>query len=175
MFIHAVGDELRKQATLNHQELLSKVNDAFAAISDALPEMTFLAHQLYPIPNIQRTLAIMYTHVIDFCIRALKWYRKVTKGFFRKAWAAMKDPWALEFEDVVRRIQDSTKRIREQAMIAHQAETRYVSDMVSEVRKEVRTLRATRFENNEDFTPEKVHILLSQFKVQLSQIGNFVH
>ncbi|CAM1509858.1 Fc.00g001930.m01.CDS01 [Cosmosporella sp. VM-42] len=128
-------------ATLQHQELASKISEAFESICDALPEIDFLANQLYPVSHIQRTLAIMYTHIIDFCIRALKWYRKATRGFFRKTWAAIKDPWALEFEDVVRQIQGTTRRIREQAEVAHQAETRHVTEVVEEVRLEVRRLR----------------------------------
>ncbi|KPM35025.1 hypothetical protein AK830_g11550 [Neonectria ditissima] len=128
-------------ATLNHQELASKVTESFAAISNALPELDFLANQLYPVPNIQQTLASIYTHVVDFCIRALKWYHKAGSSFFRKAVAAIKDPWALEFEDVVRQIQNTTARIRQQATVAHQAETRYISSMVADVRLEVLNLR----------------------------------
>lgn len=104
----------------------------------------------------------MYTHIIDFCIRALKWYRKVTKGFFRKAWAAVKDPWVLEFDDVVRKIEGSTKRIRQQAAIAHQAETRFVSNMMSEMRLEVKCLRRARAEQGPEFTPENIHAILSE-------------
>ncbi|KAK7407951.1 hypothetical protein QQX98_009868 [Neonectria punicea] len=128
-------------ATLNHQELANKVTEAFAAISNALPELDFLANQLYPVPNIQRTLASMYTHIVDFCIRALKWYHKAGSSFFRKAVAAIKDPWVLEFDDVVRQIQETTARIRQQAMVAHQAETRHISSMVANVRLEVLNLR----------------------------------
>lgn len=155
--------------TLNHQELSSKISDAFSAISDALPEVSFLAHQLYPIPNIQHTLAVMYTHIIDFCIRALKWYRKVTKGFFRKAWAAVKDPWVLEFDDVVRKIEASNRRIREQAQVAHQAETRFVSNMMAEVRMEVKSLRRTQAP---EFTPENIHAILSMRYFTMTKVGS---
>ncbi|KAM5353991.1 hypothetical protein ACJ41O_000641 [Fusarium nematophilum] len=129
--------------TLNHQELASKISDAFTAISEALPEVDFLASQLYPVPRIQSTLATMYTHIIDFCIRALKWYRKAS-SFFRKTFAAIKDPWTLEFDEVVSQIQRTTLRIREQAAVAHQAETRHVSTMVCEVRREVLKMRDER-------------------------------
>ncbi|KAH6976199.1 hypothetical protein BKA56DRAFT_589199 [Ilyonectria sp. MPI-CAGE-AT-0026] len=127
--------------TINHQELSSKVAEAFAAISDSLPELNFLAKQLYPVPHIQRTLAIMYAHIIDFCLRALEWYHKAGGGFFKKAFAAIKDPWALEFEDVVQQIKQTNARVREQATIAHQAETRHISLKISDVQLEVMNLR----------------------------------
>ncbi|KAJ4213845.1 hypothetical protein NW759_010840 [Fusarium solani] len=130
--------------TLNHQELASKISEAFCAISEALPEVDFLASELYPIPRMQSTLATIYTHIIDFCTRALRWYSKTRGSFIRKTLAAIKDPWALEFDDVVRQIHRTTARIREQAAVAHQAETRYVSSVVSQVQQEVLKLQRER-------------------------------
>ncbi|KAH7140820.1 hypothetical protein EDB81DRAFT_885529 [Dactylonectria macrodidyma] len=127
--------------TLSHQELSSKVVEAFSAISGSLPELNFLAKQLYPVSRIQQTLASMYTHIIDFCIRALKWYQKASGGVFKRALAAMKNPWPLEFEDVVHQIKQANTRIREQADIAHKAETRHISLTMSDVQLEVRNLR----------------------------------
>ncbi|KAJ4310211.1 hypothetical protein N0V84_011080 [Fusarium piperis] len=128
-------------ATLNHQELASKVSEAFSAISEALPEVDFLASELYPVPRMQSTLATIYSHIIDFCTRALRWYYKTRRGFIRKTLAAIKDPWVLEFDDVVRQIKHTTTRIREQAAVAHQAETRYVSSVVSQVQQEIPKLQ----------------------------------
>lgn len=83
----------------------------------------------------------MYTHIIDFCLRALEWYHKAGGGFFKKAFAAIKDPWSLEFEDVVQQIKQTNARVREQAIIAHQAETRHISLKISDVQLEVMNLR----------------------------------
>lgn len=83
----------------------------------------------------------MYAHIIDFCLRALEWYHKAGGGFFQKAFAAIKDPWALEFEDVVQQIKQTNARVREQATIAHQAETRHISLKISDVQLEVMNLR----------------------------------
>ncbi|KAI8667213.1 hypothetical protein LRP88_01039 [Fusarium phalaenopsidis] len=130
--------------TLNHQELASKISEAFCAISEALPEVDFLTSELYPIPRMQSTLATIYTHIIDFCTRALRWYSKTRGSFIRKTLAAIKDPWALEFDDVVRQIHRTTARIREQAAVAHQAETRYVSSVVSQVQQDVLKLQRER-------------------------------
>lgn len=141
--------------TRNHQELSTKISEAFATISDALPETAFLS-RLYPVPHIQRTLATMYTHIIDFCIRALKWYRKATKGFFRKAWAAVTEPWALEFEDVVRQIQGATTRLREQATVANQAETRCMHEKVSSVETELKNLKRAIDEQGDRMVPKVV-------------------
>lgn len=69
----------------------------------------------------------------------------------------------LEFEDVVRKIEGSTRRIREQAAVAHQAETRFVSNMMSEMRMEVKSLRRARAEQGPEFTPENIHAILSKW------------
>ncbi|EEU39072.1 uncharacterized protein NECHADRAFT_81705 [Fusarium vanettenii 77-13-4] len=90
------------------------------------------------------TLATIYSHIIDFCTRALRWYIRTRGSFLKKTWAAIKDPWALEFDDVVHQIRHATTRIREQAAVAHQAETRYVSSVVSQVQKEVLKLQRER-------------------------------
>lgn len=127
--------------TLNHQELASKVSEAFCAISEALPEVGFLASELYPVPRIQSTLATMYTYIIDFCTRALRWYHKTRGGFIKKTWAAIADPWTLEFQDVVGQIQHAIARIRELAAIAHQAETRYGTSVNSQVQHDVIELK----------------------------------
>ncbi|KAM6525044.1 hypothetical protein FALCPG4_010607 [Fusarium falciforme] len=121
--------------TLSHQELASKVSEAFCAISEALPEVDFLASELYPVPHMQATLATIYTHMIDFCIRALTWYNNRRGNLMKKAWTAIRYSWALEFGDVVSQIHRTTARIREQAAVAHQAETRDLSFQLSKVRK----------------------------------------
>lgn len=129
---------------MNHQELSSKVAEAFAAIANALPEMDFISSELYPVAPIQHTLAVLYTHVIDFCVTAVKWYEKATRNIFRKALAAIKAPWPLEFEHIVRQITDTTTRLREQAAIAHQAETRHMNSMVCEIKTELMRLSKAR-------------------------------
>lgn len=123
-----------------HQELSSKIAEAFATIASVLPEMDFISRQLYPVPRIQHTLATLYAHVIDFCITAVKWYQKATKGFLRKAFAAIKTPWPLEFEHIVRQIKETTTRLREQAAVAHQAETRHLALAISGQQVETRQI-----------------------------------
>ncbi|KAH8897671.1 hypothetical protein GQ53DRAFT_837507 [Thozetella sp. PMI_491] len=127
--------------TLNHRELSSNVAEAFASVGDALPEANFLVQQLYPVAQMQRTLQVLYKHIIDFCIRALKWYQRATRGIVQQAVVAVKNPWPLEFQDVARKIRETMARLREQSAIAHQAETRHIANMLSEIRIEIRELR----------------------------------
>ncbi len=135
---------MTSQATLSHRELSSKVAEAFATIGDVLPGANFLAQQLYPVEHIQKTLQALYHHIIEFCIKALKWYQRAARGILQQAIVAVKNPWPLEFEDVVRKIQGTMTRFREQSTIAHQAETRHIANMLSELRIEMREFRTWR-------------------------------
>ncbi|KAF4981490.1 hypothetical protein FZEAL_2733 [Fusarium zealandicum] len=70
-------------------------------MNEALLEVYFMASELYLLPRIQSTLAAMYTHIIDFRLRALKWYRKAAGKLFRKIVSAIKELWVLEFDEVL--------------------------------------------------------------------------
>ena len=132
------------QATLNYRELSSNVAEAFATVGDVLPEANFLAQQLYPVEHIQKTLQALYRHVIEFCIKALRWYHRAARGILQQAIVAVKNPWPLEFEDIIRKIRGTMARFREQSTIAHQAETRHIANMLSELRIEMREYRTWR-------------------------------
>lgn len=89
-----------------------------------LPEVNFVASQLYPVKAIQQTLADAYTHIVGFCIQATKWYHDVSRNRARKLWHAIANPWSLEFQDTKLAIDTCFRRLREQSTLAHQTETR---------------------------------------------------
>lgn len=134
--------------TLNNQELSSNIAEAFASIGEALPEVHFIALDLYPVAHIQRTLAKLYVHILDFCVRAFRWYERATKSRLRQAMIAIKNPWALEFADVVRQVRETTSRLREQAAVAHQAETKHVGMVMMQIRQELAQLQEARLQTN---------------------------
>ncbi|KAI8717714.1 hypothetical protein NCS52_00848100 [Fusarium sp. LHS14.1] len=121
--------------TLNHQELGSKISEALYIITKELPTANFLASELYGTSQMRSDLVTLYAHIIEFCIRARMWYYKTAASFTKKIMAAIKDPWELEFEDIVRQIKQTTASIRDLAVVAHQAETRDLSLQLLRVEK----------------------------------------
>lgn len=98
-----------------------------------LPEVNFVACQLYPTGTIQQTFADAYTHIVAFCIKATKWYHDVSRNKARKLWHAIANPWPLEFQDTKISIDTCFRRLREQSNLAHQTETRAIHAKVCEV------------------------------------------
>lgn len=119
--------------TLNQEELSNKIAQAVAEIGSVLPEVSFVACQLYPTRAIQQTLADAYAHIVAFCIQATKWYHDVRRNRARKLWHAIANPWSLEFQDTKTAIDTCFRRLREQSILAHQTETRAIHAKVCEV------------------------------------------
>ncbi|KAK0634098.1 hypothetical protein B0T14DRAFT_86339 [Immersiella caudata] len=121
--------------TINHEELSSKIARAFAEIGDVLPEVEFVSKKLYPTERIQLTLSNVYAQVVEFCIRATKWYNKTRQSPIKKVFSAIVKPWPLEFHDVKMSIDSQFRRLREQSAIAHQAETRDIHVKLGEIQQ----------------------------------------
>lgn len=98
-----------------------------------LPEVNFIACQLYPVQAIQQTLADAYTYIVAFCIQATKWYHDVNRNRARKLWHAIANPWSLEFQDTKIAIDTCFRRLREQSVLAHQTETRAIHAKICKV------------------------------------------
>ncbi|KAI0099848.1 hypothetical protein GGR51DRAFT_386400 [Nemania sp. FL0031] len=110
--------------TLNYENLASRVAEAFLEIVSALDDAEFIAFKLYPVNHIKRTTIELYAGVVEFCIRATKWYQDTTKSVRRKILLSIINPWPLEFEDIKLKVDGSLKRLYSQSAIAHRAETR---------------------------------------------------
>lgn len=96
--------------------------------------MEFLAGKLYPLKSIQTTLANVYAQLVEFCIRATRWYDHVRRSFVKKAIHSVLKTWPLEFEDIKLNIDMHIRRLREQSAVAHQAETREMHQKISDIR-----------------------------------------
>jgi hypothetical protein len=109
---------------LNYEELSSKIAQWFAETGSVLREAEFIAQRLYPVESIRSTLASIYAQILEFCIRATKWFNRVRDNFLKKALHAALHSWPLEFEDIKRTIDRHVRRLRDQSTLAHQAEMR---------------------------------------------------
>ena len=111
------------KATLNHEELSSKIAQAFAEVGDVLPDAEFIA-RLHPTEKIRAHLANAYVQIVEFCIRATRWYEKMQKHSWKKVLGAAFKSWSLEFHDIRHTIDTHIKRVRELSAIEQQVEMR---------------------------------------------------
>jgi len=108
------------KATLNHEELSSKIAQSFVDVGDLLPEMDMIT-RLYPMKEIKVALAKLYAQILEFFMRATKWYNR---GRIAKRLVAITKPWALEFQDILARVNHYSAMIRNYAGAASFAELR---------------------------------------------------
>jgi hypothetical protein len=120
------------KATLNHQEISSKIAQAFAEIGAVLPEAEFIT-RLFPSREIRFHLASAYARIVEFCIRATEWYEKMRKSSLKKVFNAAFKTWPLVFQDVRHEIERHIIRVRELAATGHHAETRHLHLRVQEL------------------------------------------
>jgi hypothetical protein len=95
--------------------------------------MDFVAQKLYPVKHIQHTLANVYAQILEFCIRATKWYDQVQRNLVRAVFRAVIKTWPLEFQDIRSNVDMYFRRLREQSAIAHQAETRDIHAKIADI------------------------------------------
>lgn len=119
---------------MNHEELSNKIAQAFAEIGAVLPEIDFVAQKLYPVKSIQITLARVYAQILEFCMRATRWYDKIRRSPVKKVLSAVLKAWPLEFQDIRLNIDTQFRRLREQSAVAHQAETRDIHAKINDIR-----------------------------------------
>jgi hypothetical protein len=121
------------KVTLNYEECSSRLAQAFAEIGAVLPQAEFVS-QLYPTARIRAALANTYAQIVDFCVRATKWYEKLRRTSIKKVLGAAFKTWPLEFQDIRNNIQTQFTRLRELSAIAHQAETRDINVRVIQLK-----------------------------------------
>jgi hypothetical protein len=103
-----------KQGVLNHEEQVKQLAKTCSGIADLLPTVQ-LSIILYPTEPMQEAVAQLYASLINFLIRAVKWYRQ---GRLAHAWASVTRPWTLSWKDYAEDIANCSRRVDR---LAHQA------------------------------------------------------
>lgn len=116
------------KAVLNHDTMIKEMSKAFCAIADVLPRADLALH-LYRTERMKQIGARLYSKIIVFFQKALKWLKK---GKAAHAIDAVLKPWALHFEDDVQSIERESLRLENHTVAAAQAELR---DVHVEIRK----------------------------------------
>ena len=120
-YAHSISPLIhRRQAITNHAETASKLSKSISQIADLLPQ-----HQLhlilYPTPQMQISLARLYTHILDFFVSALEWYNDSRAAHALKS---IFQPWDLKFRAKYEAIAAEAKQIQRLADVALKAELR---------------------------------------------------
>jgi hypothetical protein len=98
-------------------------------IADALAQVE-LAETLYPTPTMKHTIALLYSYIIKFLLRASAWYETSTMS---RAIQSFTRPAALRYADLIQDIQKTTSKVNNLSVAGSQAEQRDIHDKLREV------------------------------------------
>jgi len=78
---------------------------------------------LYPVKEMQELVGSLYSHLVKFAVRAIKWYQEPR---ILHALSAITRPYSLRFRDIVEDIHDTIRQIDRLALSMNQAEQRQI-------------------------------------------------
>ncbi|KAI2619517.1 hypothetical protein GGS26DRAFT_572530 [Hypomontagnella submonticulosa] len=140
-------------AVLNHEELLVEISKAITRIADVLPR-TELHSDLYPIRRIQEAVSLVYAKIIEFFIKAIKWYKK---GKLTHSITSIAKPFSISFKPIIEEVTERSKRVDELANAASKAEIRDLHVTVVQLKGMV------------DVLQQQQLLQLEQMRLQLQQ------
>ena len=111
--------------------MLSSLTKGLLRIANSLPRLD-LAAVLYPTKRMKQAVAELYANIIQFFLRAQKWYQE---GKIRHAIHSITRPVELRYNDLIEGIEECSSNLDKLAWAGSQAEQR---DMHSEI-KELRS------------------------------------
>ncbi len=100
---------------------MQKLSEALVAIADVLPRADLNA-ALYPTKLMEAALSRLYAHIILFSIQCVRWYKRSSGG---RLWSALKDPFELQYHDLVEHIKLCSENIDAIANAGLRVESRH--------------------------------------------------
>ncbi|KAF2868402.1 hypothetical protein BDV95DRAFT_579769 [Massariosphaeria phaeospora] len=122
---------------VEHERLGSTIVTAMCDIADALPRIE-LAEVLYPTTMMKQTIALLYSYIIKFLLRALAWYETSTAS---RAIQSFTRPSALRYTDLIQDIYKATGKVNELSVAGSQAEQRDMHNKLRDIHAEQKELR----------------------------------
>ncbi|KAF5013873.1 hypothetical protein FDECE_154 [Fusarium decemcellulare] len=116
---------------LNYETLVKELCKALCRIADALRHVQ-LNLLLYPTEAMQRHAEHLYAHIMEFTIRAMRWYQKHP---VLRALSALSSPFQLKFRDIVDDVLETSRCIDRLGLSMSQVEVRQMRLELSETRK----------------------------------------
>ncbi|KAM3086699.1 hypothetical protein ACMFMG_000822 [Clarireedia jacksonii] len=105
---------------INHGELVTQLSKALSYIADVLPHVE-LKSVLYPTKRMSELVAIIYSQIIRFVIRAINWYKE---GKLKHILTSITRPYALRFKDLLDDLATSSRQLDQLAVAAAMMEQR---------------------------------------------------
>lgn len=106
---------------------------ALCRIADCLPRQE-LALVLYPTTQIKQAVAQLYAHLIDFFIKALKWYRE---GTLKHVLHSITQPAGIRYKDILNSIEICSRTIDQWAETSARAELRDIHILQRKIETDV--------------------------------------
>jgi len=110
---------------MNRANLFEKLSQALITIGDVLPRMD-LSAELYRTKYMEAALSRLFTYIILFLRRCVRWYKKSPLG---RMCSAIKTPFELGYQDLVNHIQECSKAVDDLASAGARAEIRDVHEL----------------------------------------------
>ncbi|KAL3291767.1 Nacht domain protein, partial [Colletotrichum asianum] len=155
---------------LNYESLVKELSKALCRIAEALRYVE--AHlSLYPIKIIEDAVSELYCHIMEFTVRAIRWYQKPRP---LRALSALGNPFPLKFRDIVENIQETSRSIDRMALTMSHIELRQLRlehketrDLLMEINRSLQDLGKLQYSGIID-TNRRIT------EVQFSQILSFL-
>lgn len=136
---------------MENERLGTTIATGLCEVADALPR-TELALELYPTETMREAAVKLYTLILRFLTRALKWYEE---GRLRHAMHAVFKPAALQYDDILAEIRQVSRSISDRAMASGQAEQRDMHNKLRNV-ESVATVEFNEIQSRQSETHSKL-------------------
>ena len=128
----------RYQGILNQEELVSTFAKAMSRIADCLPRQQ-LSLILYPTTQMKQGVAQLYAFLLQFLIKALKWYQE---GTVKHIIHSFTQPVGIKYKDILENIEECSRNIDMWAASSSQAELRDVHTLQQKMQTSVEKTRS---------------------------------
>ena len=143
---------------------MSTFAKALCRIADSLPRQE-LASVLYPTKQIKQGVAQLYAHLMEFLVKAMKWYRE---SALKHIIHSITQPVGIRYKDILESIEDCSRNVDKWVIASAQAELR---DMHTLQQKTLSDVEETRSEvQSSAFTVDEIMKLVVAMTPQLTQL-----
>ncbi|KAI0449573.1 hypothetical protein F5B21DRAFT_493956 [Xylaria acuta] len=116
---------------INHEVLIKELSKAMTRIADVIKHVQVQC-LLYPTDEMVEYTGELYSHIISFAIRAVKWYQK---GKIAHTLAAFANPFQLKFRDIADDIYETSRKIDRWTASMNHVEIRQMHQQLVETGK----------------------------------------
>ena len=143
---------------------MSTFAKALCRIADSLPRQE-LASVLYPTKQIKQGIAQLYAHLMEFLVKAMKWYRE---GALKHIVHSITQPVGIRYKEILESIEDCSRNVDKWVIASAQAEMRDMHVLQQKTLLNVETTKSVVQSNA--FTVEEIMKVVVAMTPQLTQL-----